>query len=219
MPSPRTPTRAPTSWTRPWSPRPGACAPCGCRWRCSGATARRAGGGGRALGLGRAARRHGAQRGGRADRRTARDRLRAGPPGGHPSFHLRLRTGRGPRGPRDRADDRRVGALRRRGRRSTGCSIRGPSITSAVAVAALVGFAGNEWVARYRIRVGRAIGSAALVADGLHARTDGFTSLAVLLGAGGSALGWRLADPVVGLAITAPSRWCCGTRPARCSGG
>lgn len=73
----------------------------------------------------------------------------------------------------------------------------------AVAVAALVGFAGNEWVARYRIRVGRDIGSAALVADGLHARTDGFTSLAVLLGAGGSALGWQLADPVVGLAITA----------------
>ncbi len=73
----------------------------------------------------------------------------------------------------------------------------------AVAMAALVGFAGNEWVARYRIRVGRAIGSAALVADGLHARTDGFTSLAVLLGAGGAALGWRLADPIVGLAITA----------------
>ncbi|MDX3313442.1 cation diffusion facilitator family transporter [Streptomyces sp. ME08-AFT2] len=73
----------------------------------------------------------------------------------------------------------------------------------AVTLAALAGFAGNEWVARYRIRVGRSIGSAALVADGLHARTDGFTSLAVLLGAGGSALGWRLADPVVGLAITA----------------
>ncbi|GAA4552106.1 MULTISPECIES: cation diffusion facilitator family transporter [Streptomyces] len=72
-----------------------------------------------------------------------------------------------------------------------------------VAVAALVGFAGNEWVARYRMRVGRSIGSAALVADGLHARTDGFTSLAVLLGAGGSALGWQLADPVVGLLITA----------------
>ncbi|MEU0217215.1 cation diffusion facilitator family transporter [Streptomyces sp. NPDC006265] len=73
----------------------------------------------------------------------------------------------------------------------------------AVVVAALVGFAGNEWVARYRIRVGRSIGSAALVADGLHARTDGFTSLAVLVGAGGSALGWQLADPIVGLAITA----------------
>ncbi|MVO85580.1 cation diffusion facilitator family transporter [Streptomyces sp. p1417] len=73
----------------------------------------------------------------------------------------------------------------------------------AVAAAAVVGFAGNEWVARYRIRTGRRIGSAALVADGLHARTDGFTSLAVLLGAGGAALGWRLADPVVGLLITA----------------
>ncbi|MFF8636668.1 cation diffusion facilitator family transporter [Streptomyces pilosus] len=72
-----------------------------------------------------------------------------------------------------------------------------------VAAAALVGFAGNEWVARYRIRVGRSIGSAALVADGLHARTDGFTSLAVLLSAGGAALGWRYADPLVGLAITA----------------
>jgi cation diffusion facilitator family transporter len=72
-----------------------------------------------------------------------------------------------------------------------------------VAVAALVGFVGNEWVARYRMRVGREIGSAALVADGLHARTDGFTSLAVLAGAGGSALGWQLADPIVGLAITA----------------
>ncbi|MFG2681025.1 cation diffusion facilitator family transporter [Streptomyces sp. NPDC048392] len=73
----------------------------------------------------------------------------------------------------------------------------------AVAVAALVGFAGNEWVARHRIRVGREIGSAALVADGLHARADGCTSLAVLLGAGGAALGWQLADPVVGLVITA----------------
>jgi cation diffusion facilitator family transporter len=72
----------------------------------------------------------------------------------------------------------------------------------AVAVAALVGSAGNEIVARYRILVGRRIGSAALVADGLHARTDGFTSLAVLVGAGGVALGWRWADPVVGLAIT-----------------
>ncbi|MFE1793169.1 cation diffusion facilitator family transporter [Streptomyces sp. NPDC059525] len=72
----------------------------------------------------------------------------------------------------------------------------------AVAAAAVTGFAGNEWVARHRIRTGRRIGSAALVADGLHARTDGFTSLAVLLGAAGSALGWPAADPVVGLLIT-----------------
>ncbi len=77
------------------------------------------------------------------------------------------------------------------------------SYLPAVAAAAFVGFLGNEWVARYRIRTGRRIGSAALVADGLHARTDGFTSLAVLLGAGGAALGWRQADPVVGLLITA----------------
>ncbi|MEU4718107.1 cation diffusion facilitator family transporter [Nonomuraea dietziae] len=72
-----------------------------------------------------------------------------------------------------------------------------------VAAAGVVGFLGNEWVARYRIKVGREIGSAALVADGLHARTDGFTSLAVLLGAGGAALGFPLADPIVGLLITA----------------
>ncbi len=71
-----------------------------------------------------------------------------------------------------------------------------------VAVAGLIGFLGNEWVALYRIRVGRKIGSAALVADGLHARTDGFTSLAVLFGAAGSALGFPLADPLIGLVIT-----------------
>ncbi len=73
---------------------------------------------------------------------------------------------------------------------------------AAVAVAAVLGFAGNELVARYRIRTGRRIGSAALVADGRHARADGFTSLAVLAGAGGMALGWTWADPVLGLAIT-----------------
>jgi cation diffusion facilitator family transporter len=71
-----------------------------------------------------------------------------------------------------------------------------------VAAAGLVGFIGNELVAVYRIRVGRQIGSAALIADGLHARTDGFTSLAVLLGAGGVAMGFPLADPIVGLLIT-----------------
>ncbi|HZM74852.1 MAG TPA: cation diffusion facilitator family transporter [Candidatus Limnocylindrales bacterium] len=70
-----------------------------------------------------------------------------------------------------------------------------------VAAAGVVGFVGNEVVARYRISVGKRIGSAALVADGLHARTDGFTSLAVLLGAAGVAIGWQWADPVVGLVI------------------
>jgi cation diffusion facilitator family transporter len=72
-----------------------------------------------------------------------------------------------------------------------------------VFVAGVIGFLGNELVARYRITVGRRIGSAALVADGLHARTDGFTSLAVVVAAGGAWLGWNWADPVVGLAITA----------------
>ncbi|GEL20953.1 cation diffusion facilitator family transporter [Pseudonocardia asaccharolytica] len=72
----------------------------------------------------------------------------------------------------------------------------------AVAVAGVVGFLGNEIAAQVRIRTGRRIGSAALVADGLHARTDALTSLAVLLSAGGAAVGWRWADPVVGLLIT-----------------
>jgi cation diffusion facilitator family transporter len=71
-----------------------------------------------------------------------------------------------------------------------------------VAVAGLLGFVGNELVAVYRIRVGRRIGSAALVADGLHARTDGYTSLAVVAGAAGVAAGWSLADPIIGLVIT-----------------
>lgn len=71
-----------------------------------------------------------------------------------------------------------------------------------VAAAGVIGFAGNETVARYRIAVGRRIGSAALVADGLHARTDGFTSLAVVLGALGVGLGFPQADPIIGLGIT-----------------
>lgn len=70
-----------------------------------------------------------------------------------------------------------------------------------LAAGGLVGFIGNELVARYRIKVGRQIGSAALVADGLHARTDGFASLAVVLSAAGLALGWTWADPVVGIVI------------------
>jgi cation diffusion facilitator family transporter len=72
-----------------------------------------------------------------------------------------------------------------------------------VLVAGFVGFLGNEAVALYRIRVGRSIGSAALIADGYHARTDGLTSLAVVAGALGVAAGYPLADPLVGLLITA----------------
>ncbi|MCX7521966.1 cation diffusion facilitator family transporter [Microbacterium sp. STN6] len=72
-----------------------------------------------------------------------------------------------------------------------------------VAAAGVIGFIGNEAVAIYRIRVGQKIGSAALVADGVHARIDGFTSLAVVVGAFGVMLGFPLADPIVGLLISA----------------
>ncbi|QOJ32608.1 MAG: cation transporter [Gammaproteobacteria bacterium] len=71
-----------------------------------------------------------------------------------------------------------------------------------VAAAGIVGFLGNEMVAAFRIRVGREIQSAALIADGYHARVDGLTSLAVVLGALGVWLGFPLADPVIGLLIT-----------------
>jgi cation diffusion facilitator family transporter len=72
----------------------------------------------------------------------------------------------------------------------------------AVIVASVVGFLGNEGVAIFRLRVGREINSAALVADGHHARVDGWTSLAVLVGAVGVWLGYPLADPIIGLLIT-----------------
>ncbi len=71
-----------------------------------------------------------------------------------------------------------------------------------VAAAGVVGFLGNEAVALLRIRVGKQIGSAALIAGGQHARVDGLTSLAVVLGAAGVWLGFPLADPIVGLLIT-----------------
>ncbi len=73
----------------------------------------------------------------------------------------------------------------------------------AVMGASIIGFVGNEAVAIFRIRVGREINSAALIADGYHARVDGWTSLAVLFGAVGVWLGYPLADPIVGLLITA----------------
>ena len=73
---------------------------------------------------------------------------------------------------------------------------------AALVAAGIIGFAGNELVALYRMREGRAIGSAALVADGLHARTDGFTSLAVAAGALGVWAGFDRADPIAGLVIS-----------------
>jgi cation diffusion facilitator family transporter len=72
----------------------------------------------------------------------------------------------------------------------------------AVTIAAVIGFLGNEAVARFRLKVGQEIGSAALVADGYHARVDGLTSLSVLFGAVLTGLGYPLADPIVGLLIT-----------------
>ena len=73
----------------------------------------------------------------------------------------------------------------------------------ALAIAGIVGFAGNEIAAILRIRVGREMSSAALMADGYHARADGLTSLAVVAGAAGVWLGFPLADPIVGLIIAA----------------
>ena len=72
----------------------------------------------------------------------------------------------------------------------------------AVVLASIVGFIGNDAVALFRIKIGKEIGSAALVADGYHARVDGLTSLAVLAGAIGVWLGAPLADPIAGVAIS-----------------
>lgn len=70
-----------------------------------------------------------------------------------------------------------------------------------VAAAAIIGFIGNEAVAVLQIRVGRKIGSAAMMADGYHARTDGLTSLAVLVAVGGTWLGFPIVDPIIGVLI------------------
>ncbi len=71
-----------------------------------------------------------------------------------------------------------------------------------VAIASLIGFSVNEGAAVFRIRVGKKIHSQALIADGKHARTDGWSSLAVFLGAIGVSLGFPLADPLVGILIS-----------------
>ena len=72
----------------------------------------------------------------------------------------------------------------------------------AVALASVVGFAGNEAVAIFRIRIGRKINSEALIADGYHARVDGWTNLAVLAGVGAVWFGYPLGDPIIGIIIT-----------------
>ncbi|MHA2168679.1 MAG: cation diffusion facilitator family transporter [Candidatus Kariarchaeaceae archaeon] len=70
-----------------------------------------------------------------------------------------------------------------------------------LALSGIIGFIGNEIVAKYRISVGRKIGSEALIADGMHARTDGLTSLAVIIGAIGAYLGYPIIDPIIGIII------------------
>ena len=71
-----------------------------------------------------------------------------------------------------------------------------------VAAAGVIGFVGNEIAAQVRLRAGRQLNSPALVADGNHARVDGFVSLAVIASAAGVALGFERADPLIGLVIT-----------------
>ncbi len=73
----------------------------------------------------------------------------------------------------------------------------------ALAVAGLIGFAGNEVAAQIRLRGGRRLASPALVADGNHARVDGFVSLGVVASAIALAAGFEIADPIIGLFITA----------------
>jgi cation diffusion facilitator family transporter len=72
----------------------------------------------------------------------------------------------------------------------------------ALAAAGVIGFVGNEIAAQVRLRAGRRLASPALIADGNHARVDGFVSLGVVVSAIGVALGFERADPLVGLAIT-----------------
>lgn len=77
-----------------------------------------------------------------------------------------------------------------------------PENLLALGIAGAIGFAGNELAAQVRLGAGRRLNSPALVADGFHARTDGFVSLGVMLSAGLVALGLPLADPIIGIVIT-----------------
>ena len=71
-----------------------------------------------------------------------------------------------------------------------------------LAAAGVIGFAGNEIAARVRLRGGARLRSPALIADGNHARVDGFVSLAVIASAFFVWIGWQIADPLIGVAIT-----------------
>lgn len=76
-----------------------------------------------------------------------------------------------------------------------------PEHLSVLTLAGIIGFMGNEAVAQYRIKIGKKIGSEALIADGLHSRTDGFVSLSVVVGAIGSYFGYAILDPIIGIII------------------
>ena len=147
-------------------------------------------------------RRHDPQLQRRAHRGAALHRVSTRATPTDPPLHLRVRTGRRPRGLfviamiTLSAIIAAAEAVRRL------ISPQPIDHLGWVAVAGIVGFAGNELVALYRLREGRAIGSAALVADGYHARTDGFTSLAVVVGALGVWAGFQAADPIAGLVIS-----------------
>jgi cation diffusion facilitator family transporter len=86
-----------------------------------------------------------------------------------------------------------------------------------VIAAGLVGAAGNEFVARYRIKVGREIGSEALVADGQHARSDALTSLAVVIAGVGAAFGAAWVDPTAGIVVAGAMLWLMGRTARRMS--
>ena len=111
----------------------------------------------------------------RPHRRPAGRRLHPGPASRHPPLHLRLWPRRGSGRIASWAFiAASVGSAEHQAARRLLDPVEVRAL-GLVATAAVIGFAGNELVARYRIRVGREIGSAALVADGLHARTDGLT--------------------------------------------
>lgn len=82
-----------------------------------------------------------------------------------------------------------------------------PDHLAALALAGAVGFLGNELAAQVRLRAGRRLDSPALIADGYHARTDGFVSLGVMLSAGLVALGFTIADPLIAIVITGVILW------------
>jgi cation diffusion facilitator family transporter len=76
-----------------------------------------------------------------------------------------------------------------------------PKYLGVLSIAAVIGYLGNEFVARYRIKIGRKIQSEALIADGFHSRTDAYMSLSVLIGAIGAYFGLPIIDPIIGVII------------------